>query len=78
VELPFNDVPLLAEVGGKPLGREYPETSIGWYRRAFDLSASDDGKRIAAGFDGVFRRAQVMVNGGAHATQRAGAARATE
>jgi beta-galactosidase len=63
VELPFKDVPLLAELGGKPLGREYPETSIGWYRRTFDLAASDAGKRIAVEFDGVFRHAQVMFNG---------------
>jgi beta-galactosidase len=52
----------LAELGGKPLGREYPETSIGWYR-TFDLPASDAGKRIAVEFDGVFRDAQVMLNG---------------
>jgi len=63
VELPFKDVPLLPELGGKPLGREYPETSIGWYRRTFDLPASDAGKRIAVEFDGVFRHAQVMFNG---------------
>jgi beta-galactosidase len=63
VELPFTDVPLLAELGGKTLGREYPETSIGWYRRTFDLPASDAGRRIALEFDGVFRHAQVMFNG---------------
>jgi beta-galactosidase len=63
VELPFKEVSLLAELGGKPLGREYPETSIGWYRRAFGLPASDAGKRIAVEFDGVFRHAQVMFNG---------------
>jgi beta-galactosidase len=63
VELPFVNAPLLPDHGGKPLGREYPETSIGWYRRVFDLPATDAGKRISVEFDGVFRHAMVMFNG---------------
>jgi beta-galactosidase len=63
VELPFVNAPLLPEHGGKPLGREFPETSVGWYRRVFDLPASDAGKRISVEFDGVFRHAMVMFNG---------------
>ncbi len=63
VELPFVNAPLLPGHGGKPLGREYPETSIGWYRRVFDLPAADAGKRISLEFDGVFRHAMVMFNG---------------
>lgn len=63
VELPFKNDPLLPHHGAKPLGREYPETSIGWYRRTFDLPASDSGKRIVVDFDGVFRHAIVMFNG---------------
>jgi len=63
VELPFVNAPMLPDHGGKPLGREYPETSIGWYRRVFDLPAADAGKRIAVEFDGVFRHAMVMFNG---------------
>src|SRR5207302_11091348 len=47
----------------KPVGREYPETSVGWYRRVFDLPKSDAGKRVAVEFDGVFRDATVMFNG---------------
>jgi len=27
--------------GFKPLGRRYPESSIGWYRRSFDIPESD-------------------------------------
>ena len=27
--------------GYKPLGRRYPETSVGWYRREFEIPASD-------------------------------------
>jgi beta-galactosidase len=45
------DLPVLADLGGKPLGRNYPDTSIGWCRRVFELTASDAGKRIAVEFD---------------------------
>jgi beta-galactosidase len=63
VELPFVDGPKLAVHGSKPLGRDYPETSIGWYRRVFDLPAGDAGKRIAVEFDGIFRNAMIVFNG---------------
>ncbi|HEV2834834.1 MAG TPA: glycoside hydrolase family 2 TIM barrel-domain containing protein, partial [Pyrinomonadaceae bacterium] len=63
VELPFTNAPMLHHQGAKPLGREFPETSIGWYRRTFTLSPSDKGKRISIEFDGVFRDAMVMFNG---------------
>ncbi len=63
VELPISNGPELADHGGRPLGREYPDTSIGWYRRVFDLDKSDSGKRIAVEFDGVFRDAIFVFNG---------------
>lgn len=63
VELPFENGPELPDHGAKPLGRSYPETSIGWYRRVFDLPAADSGRRVAVEFDGVFRNAMVMFNG---------------
>jgi beta-galactosidase len=63
VELPFVNAPDLVFHGAKPLGREYPDTSIGWYRRLFDLPAQDAGKRIAVQFDGIFRNAMVAFNG---------------
>ncbi len=64
VELPFQETPaVLPHHGAKPLGRDFPETSVGWYRRVFDLPASDAGKRIAIEFDGAFRHAMVMFNG---------------
>ncbi len=63
VELPFHDDPKLYQHGCKPLGRKYPETSIGWYRRVFELTAEDRGKRITIEFDGVFRDAMVLLNG---------------
>jgi beta-galactosidase len=63
VELPFVWDDTLAPHGYKPLGRRYPETSVGWYRREFDIPASDAGRRIAVEFDGAFRDVLVFVNG---------------
>ena len=63
VELPFVNDKEQASHGFKPLGRRYPETSVGWYRRAFDIPASDKGRRIWLEFDGAFRDVLVFVNG---------------
>lgn len=63
VELPFVYATNLAVHGSKPLGREFPDTSIGWYRRTFDLTSGDSGKRIAVEFDGIFRNATIVFNG---------------
>ncbi|MEP6940484.1 MAG: beta-galactosidase GalA [Rudaea sp.] len=49
--------------GYKPIGRNYPDTSVGWYRRVFEVAASDLGKRIVLQFDGVFRDCVVFCNG---------------
>ena len=63
IELPFQNDPSLASKGYYPLGRTYPETSVGWYRRVFDLPASDAGKRISIEFDGAYRESMVVLNG---------------
>lgn len=63
VELPFVRDKALESHGYKPLGRRYPETSIGWYRRVFDIPKEDEGRRIAVDFDGAFRSALVFLNG---------------
>jgi beta-galactosidase len=63
VDLPFVSDAAVNAQGAKPLGRSYPETSIGWYRRTFDIPATDNGRRISIAFDGVFRDAIVMLNG---------------
>jgi beta-galactosidase len=63
VALPFENDPALVSQGFKPIGRSYPATSIGWYRRVFDLPAADDGRRLSLEFDGVFRDAVVALNG---------------
>ncbi|MFP5226476.1 MAG: beta-galactosidase GalA [Acidobacteriota bacterium] len=69
VELPFvhddsgeGDSSLRSH-GYKPLGRRFPETSIGWYRREFDIPAADQGRRISIQFDGAVRDVLVFVNG---------------
>jgi beta-galactosidase len=63
VELPFVRDEEQQSHGYKPLGRRYPETSIGWYRRTFDIPQQDSGKRISVLFDGAFRSALVFLNG---------------
>jgi beta-galactosidase len=63
IELPFQNDPSLSSKGFYPLGRNYPETSVGWYRRVFDIPASDAGRRISVEFDGVYRQAMVVFNG---------------
>jgi beta-galactosidase len=62
-ELPFRNDPALVSKGSYPLGREYPETSVGWYRRVLDLPASDAGRRISVEFDGAYRETMVVFNG---------------
>ena len=63
--------------GGKPLGRQFPATSVGWYRRSFSIPAGDLGKRISIEFDGVFRDAMVFINGHYLETNFSGYAPAT-
>ncbi|MGO8814719.1 MAG: beta-galactosidase GalA [Terriglobia bacterium] len=64
VELPFvQDDRSVIFHGAKPLGRNYPATSIGWYRRVFEIPESDRGKRLSIEFDGVFRDSIVALNG---------------
>jgi hypothetical protein len=62
VELPFNPAASYSH-GYKAIGREFPETSIGWYRKTFTLPASDLGRRISIEFDGIYRNSTVWVNG---------------
>ena len=63
VELPFQNDPALSSKGYYPLGRTYPSTSVGWYRRVFDLPAADAGKRLTLEFDGSYRETMVVLNG---------------
>jgi beta-galactosidase len=63
VELPFVHDEEQRSHGYKPLGRRYPETSVGWYRRVFEIPASDQDRRVCVEFDGIFRSVLVFVNG---------------
>jgi beta-galactosidase len=65
VELPFeNSASFDVESHGyKPVGGFYPETSIGWYRKHFNIEKTDSGKRFEIQFDGIFRNATIWVNG---------------
>ena len=63
VELPFVHDDEQMSHGYKPVGRRYPESSVGWYRRIFDIPAADAGRRITIDFDGAFRDVLVWVNG---------------
>jgi beta-galactosidase len=62
VELPF-DPSAQASHGYKQIGRGFPDTSVGWYRRMVHIPESDLGRRIRIEFDGVYRAARVFVNG---------------
>ena len=49
--------------GFKAIGRNFPDASVGWYRKRFNIPASDLGKHITIAFDGVFRNSIVWING---------------
>lgn len=62
VELPFDGRGSNSH-GYKAIGRNFPENSVGWYRKTFTIPATDLGKRISVEFDGVFRDSIVWING---------------
>jgi beta-galactosidase len=62
VELPF-DQTADGSHGFKPVGPGFPQNSVGWYRHTLELPKEDSGKRVWLEFDGVFRDAEVFVNG---------------
>ena len=43
--------------------RAFPQNSVAWYRRTFELPETDAGKRLWLEFDGVYRDCDVFVNG---------------
>lgn len=49
--------------GYKCIGWQYPENSVGWYRKHFTIPAEDKGKQIWIEFEGIFRDSQVFCNG---------------
>ena len=71
VELPF-DPRGTASHGHKAVGRNFPDTSVGWYRKTFAIAAPDLGRRISLEFDGIYRDASVWINGFCVAHQPSG------
>ncbi len=65
VELPFVNDPAFNVMahGYKPLGGNYPATSVGWYRKHFSVEKSQEGRRFELQFDGIFRDAEFWLNG---------------
>ena len=51
------------DLGSQPGGSGYLPTGVGFYRKEFDIPASDLGKKISIEFDGIFRNSTVWVNG---------------
>ena len=58
--------------GYKKIGHNFPENSVGWYRKNFFISADDLGKKISIRFDGVHRNSIVWVNGFYLGTENSG------
>ena len=54
VEQPFSEKASYSH-GFKAIGRNFPDASVGWYRKSFKVPSTDVGKRITIAFDGVFR-----------------------
>ena len=65
VELPFvkSEQVEMDSHGYKPVGGAYPETSIGWYRKHFSVDKSKSNKRFELQFDGIYRNAEILLNG---------------
>jgi len=62
VEMPFD--PLASRSHGfKAVGPNFPQNSVGWYRRHFTIPETDLGRRIRVEFDGIQRSSRVFVNG---------------
>ncbi|HUD83812.1 MAG TPA: beta-galactosidase GalA [Candidatus Saccharimonadales bacterium] len=61
-ELPFDAKADLGH-GFKPVGPGFHDNSVGWYRRAFKLPESDQGRRLILEFDGAYRDCRVFFNG---------------
>jgi len=62
IELPFDSTGSHSH-GYRTIGRNFPENSVGWYRKTFTIPAEDLGRKISIEFDGVHRNSKVWVNG---------------
>lgn len=48
--------------GYHTVGALFPENSIGWYRKTWQVDRADTGKRYILQFDGIFRDSKVWIN----------------
>lgn len=71
VEQPFSESASFSH-GFKAAGKNYPEKSIGWYRKKISISNEDLGRIISLKFNGVFRNSKVFFNGFYLGTQQSG------
>jgi len=71
VEQPFSESASFSH-GFKAAGKNFPEKSIGWYRKKITIPNSDLGKIISLKFDGVFRNSKVFFNGFYLGTEQSG------
>lgn len=71
VEQPFSNRASFSH-GFKAIGRNFPDASVGWYRKTISIPASDLGRRISIAFDGVFRNSIVWINGHYLGTETSG------
>ena len=62
VDLPFEKEASHSH-GYKTVGHKYPATSVGWYRKEFEIPTEDSGRHFTLQFDGIFRDARIWVNG---------------
>ena len=49
--------------GFHAIGTNFPQNSVGWYRRVFEIPAVDKGRTVWIEFGGVYRNALVWLNG---------------
>ena len=61
-KLPFDSLASHSH-GYKTVGYKYPETSVGWYRKTFNIPKEDEGRHVWLQFDGIFRDARIWLNG---------------
>jgi beta-galactosidase len=71
VEMPFDSKGSHSH-GYKAIGRNFPETSVGWYRKKFSIPQSDLGRRILIEFDGIHRDSCLWINGFYIGTEHSG------
>ncbi|MEN2488279.1 beta-galactosidase GalA [Flavobacterium sp. B11] len=71
VEQPFSESASFSH-GFKATGKNFPEKSIGWYRKKITIPNEDLGRTISLKFDGVFRNSKVFFNGFYLGTEESG------